>query len=285
MKNNSLFDIQNDLFHSFSFSPHKEYHESADFKEMIVAQEQNGPFKSSLLIELIQRVDHSMESIKNMMRISRGKFRDKIFDDHFHHVVREEIGKVDLLLSSVLNYLKVNAIEKKVNTVHTIIEKTLKENQALMEGEKVRVLKKFEKDLPEIIVLDEHLKYILDSTLKYAMRLMPPNGFVGFMTRSFIQTNGPAGANAVSIGDGKYVEISVLFDSYRKTGEPFDPASQDPPPAKKETRDFELRLIEEMVKKNQGAMEFGTDPKKGRTLILLRFPVERRKVLYFPSIN
>ncbi len=285
MKNNSIFNIQSDLFHSIFPQGDKGDIGSIELKKLIMPNEPNGSIKFSLLIELIQRIDHSLESIKNITRISRGKFSDKIFDDHYHHIIHEEIGKVDLVLSSVLNYLKVNSTETKINTVHALIENVLKKNQTQMDEKKIRVFKKFEENLPETITPDEHFRYILDSTLKYAMGLMPPNGGVGFMTRSFIHQKEPTEDSASSIGEGKYIEISVLFDGYRKTIEQFGSVLKDPSPAKKETLDFELRLIDEMVKINQGMMEFGIDAKKGRTLISLRFPVERRKVVYYQSIN
>jgi hypothetical protein len=250
-----------------------------------MSNEPHGSCKSSLIIELIQRIDHSLESIKYFTRVSRGKFSDKTFDDHFHHILNDEIGKVDLLLSSVLNYLKVNSTETKINTVHALIENVLKKNQTQIEEKKIRVFKKFKEDLPETITPDEHLKYILDSTLKYAIRWMPLNGGIGFMTRLFINQKQPGEVSAPSIGEGKYIEISIHFDGYRKTIEPFETILKDPSPEKKETLDFELRLIDEMVKKNQGVMEFGIDGQKGRTLITLRFPVERRKVVYYPSVN
>ncbi|MBS3907274.1 MAG: hypothetical protein KGZ49_09585 [Syntrophaceae bacterium] len=283
MKNNSIFNAQNDLFNSIFPQSDKSDPGSLEFKKQ--SNEPHGSFKSSLLIELIQRIDHSLESIKYFTQISRGKFRDKTFDDHFHHILNEEIGKVDLLLSSVLNYLKVNSTETKINTVHALIENALKKNQTQMEEKKIRVFKKFEEDLPETVTPDEHLRYILDSTLKYAIRWMPLNGGVGFMTRLFINQKGPGGGGASSIGEGKYIGISVLFDGYRKTIEPFETILKGPPPEKKETLDFELKLIDQMVKKNQGMMEFKIDAQKGRTLITLKFPVERRKVVYYPSIN
>jgi len=147
------------------------------------------------------------------------------------------------------------------------------------------VFKKFEEDLPETITPDEHLKYILDSALKYAIQRMPFNGGVGFITRSFVHQKGPGEGSAPSIGEGKYIEIMLLFDEHRKTIEPPNPMLKAPSTGKKETLDFELRLIDEMVKINQGVMECVIDDQKGRTLITLRFPVERRKVVYYPSIN
>ena len=283
MKNNSIFNIDNDLFQSIF--PQGDMG-SLDLKNLIMSDERNGPFMVSLLVELIQRIEHSMESIKNFTQLSRGKFSDRTFGDHFQRIINEEIGKVDLALGCVMNYLKVNQTIKKTNTVHTLIEGVLKKHQTQMDGKKIRVFKKFAEDLPETITPDEHLRYILDSTLKYAMGLMPLNGGVGFITRSFIHQKESGESNhSSSVGEGKYVEVSVLFDGYRKTIDPLGTILKARSPGKKETLDFELRLIDEIVKKNKGMMEFGIDAKKGRTFISLKFPVERRNIVYYQSIN
>ncbi len=52
---------------------------------------------------------------------------------------------------------------------------------------------------------------------------------------------------------------------------------------REETFDLELRLIHEILKKNHGTMKFEVSEKKPRTLISLRLPVERRRVIYYSS--
>jgi hypothetical protein len=44
--------------------------------------------------------------------------------------------------------------------------------------------------------------------------------------------------------------------------------------------DIALRLVDEIVQRNRGMMKFEEDEKKGKATISLRFPVERRKVIY-----
>ena len=45
--------------------------------------------------------------------------------------------------------------------------------------------------------------------------------------------------------------------------------------------DLALRLVDEIVQRNRGMMKFEEDEKKGKTTISLRFPVERRKMVYY----
>ena len=46
---------------------------------------------------------------------------------------------------------------------------------------------------------------------------------------------------------------------------------------------MKLLLVKEIVRKNLGTMKFDVNEKKPKTLITVIFPIERRKVIYYPS--
>jgi len=48
---------------------------------------------------------------------------------------------------------------------------------------------------------------------------------------------------------------------------------------------LELRLIKEIIQKNEGMMKFEVNEKKPRTVISLKFPIERRKLIYYQPAN
>jgi hypothetical protein len=54
---------------------------------------------------------------------------------------------------------------------------------------------------------------------------------------------------------------------------------------KGEPLDLILRFVKEVVQRNRGIMRIEADEKKAKTFISLRFPVERRKVVYYQSVN
>ena len=49
--------------------------------------------------------------------------------------------------------------------------------------------------------------------------------------------------------------------------------------------DLILKLVKEIIQKNHGTMTIQVDKKKMRRLITLKFPIERRKVIYYEPIN
>ena len=81
--------------------------------------------------------------------------------------------------------------------------------------------------------------------------------------------------------DGKYIEILIVFTGYKKPVEQFETVLGIPAVQKEEAIELELRLIKEIIQKNRGMMKFEVNEKKPRTLISLKFPIERRKLIYY----
>jgi signal transduction histidine kinase len=196
--------------------------------------------------------------------------------------VNEDIEKMNMVLNSLLDYIKVHTPIRKANTVHNIIEEVLKKHQAKLDEKGVKVLKKLEKDLPETVVPDEQLKYILSSLLQYAVALTPPNWNLGLSTRSLILDDVAAEVQSLFKRAGKYIEISVVFLGHQRPSEPASEAAAIP---KEEASDLILRFAKDVVLHNHGMMNIEADEKKTKTLISVRFPVERRKVVFYQTVN
>jgi len=193
----------------------------------------------------------------------------------------QDITQTDFFLSSLLNYFQVTAAIKRANTVHALIEEVLKKNKAELEEKRVHLFKRLEEGLPEITVPDEPLKYILNSVLQYVILSTPPDGSIEFWTTSSAFQREGAEFQPFFERYGGYVEISVIFPGKRKVGgQPEGAWAQIPIPQKGEMLDFMLLLVKRIVLKHWGKMDFETDERKGKALISLRFPFERRKVFF-----
>ncbi len=277
----NLFGIENER-RSFTSSSGEGGLESIQSKIDFLLNEQNTSFLSSFFVELIERIKNTLSSIKNYTQISRGKFSDREFGEYYYRAVTGDIEKIDMVLNNILNYIKVQKPIRKMNTVHNIIEEVLKKNQVKLDEKGIKLFKKFEKDLPETIVPDEQLKYILSSVLQYAMAFTPPNWNIGLSTRSFILEKGPGEVQDLFKKDGRYIEISVVFAGYNK---PSEQELRTTTLQKEEASDLILRFVKEVVLRNRGMMRIGADEKKTKTFISLRFPIERRKIVYYQSVN
>jgi hypothetical protein len=275
------FEFENDS-KSFESSPVKDGIESIKSKLDFLTNERNVPLLSPFFIELIQRIKSSLSSIKNYTQISRGKFSDREFGEYYYRAVTGDVEKMEMVLNSLLDYIKLQTPTNKMDTVHNIIEEVLKKHQAKLEEKGIKLLKRFEKDLPETIVPDEQLKYVLGSVLQYALVLTPPSWNIALSTRSLMLEKEAGEAEGLFKREGKYIEISLVFAGYQRPSEPeWGTATLQ----KEEASDLILRFVKEVVLRNHGTMKIGADEKKTKTFISLRFPVERRKVVTYQAVN
>ena len=222
----------------------------------------------------------TLDSIKKYTQLSRGRFSDREFGDFFYRMITKEIEKDDLVLNSYLNYIKVTTPVRKRGTVNTFIEEVLGKNQVRLEENKIKILRNFEKDLPETIVPDEQLRFILDSILQYAMASMPSDGNIEFSTKPFAPQKG-SGEEAIFEKERKYIEILVAFPGYKKPMEKPAKELRTLTPKEEFASDLVLRLVDAIVKMNQGITRFEVDETKAKKFIFLKFPVERRRVVFY----
>ncbi len=277
----NIFDLENER-RFFTSSSSIGGMESIKSKIDFLSNEQSAPFLSSFFIELIDQIKKTLNSIKGFTQISRGKFSDREFGEYFYRAVTGDIEKMDMVLNGLVNYVKLNTPIRKTDTVHRFIEEVLGKHQAKLEEKGIKLFKKYEKELPETIVPDEQLRYIVSSVLQYAIDSIPSHGSMGLSTRSFIIEKEEDEAPDIFKKDGRYIEISVVFVMDRKQ---MEQGMETPAHRKEEPLGLILRFVKEVVQRNRGMMRIETDEKRTKTFIFLKFPVERREVVYYQSVN
>jgi hypothetical protein len=125
----------------------------------------------------------------------------------------------------------------------------------------------------------------LNSLLQYAIPSIPLSGSIGFLTKSFDIQKETNGNRTLIQNNERYVEIMIVFSGYKRPTETFGSVLGVPAIQQEEAVELELRLIREIIQRNQGTIRFEVNEKKPRTLISLRFPIERRKVIYYQPAN
>lgn len=243
--------------------------------------EQNANSLSLFLMELVHRIKNPLVSIKTFNQLLRDRFSDQEFREQFYRIVSEDIEKIDGILNGLLSYIKINNPLEKKDTVHYILEDVLKSHEGQLEDKKIKIFKNFEKGLPETVVHDEQLKYILNALLQYVIPSIPPRGSIGILTKSSELPKETSNDKKFFEKDGRYIEILIVFTGYKKPIEKFETVLGITDVQKEEPIELELRLIKEIIQKNRGRMKFQVNEKKPRTIISLKFPTERRKLIYY----
>jgi hypothetical protein len=237
---------------------------------------------SPLLIDLIHGTQSMLRDMRELSRLTREKFVDKEFEEFFQTQMSNLIEPVDLLLDGYLNHVRFTTAVTKKDTVNTLIEKALEKHRHEFEEKKITVFKNLEKGLPEIVVPDEHLAFIVDSIVLYAVVGMPLGGAVLFSTSSSFVFPRPTSGAAASSGEDysrKSVEISVAFIGAESQMR-MELKSQG-----ETALNLLLRLVDAVVQQHKGTMENISDKKKESGHIALKFPFDRRQKLDYQPVD
>jgi signal transduction histidine kinase len=245
---------------------------------------QDTSFSSAFLIELVHRIKNTLTSIKKFTLVSADKFDDKEFRKQSLNKVTEDIRKIDSVLNSLLNYISINTPIVKSETLHLILEEILEANEKQLQNKQIKIFKKLEKDLPETSMHDEQVRFILNSIFQYAILSTPTNGIIGFLIKSLDGQKETPDKKISPKKNGAYIEVNIGFMSNHTSSGQSERTSGTAHGPKEEGIQLILALVKEIIQKNRGEMIFQVDKKKPRTLITLKFPIERRKVIYYEPI-
>jgi len=256
----------------------------SESKEKAPSREAENPFWSSFLTDLIHSIKNNLISIKNVSLSSTDKFNDPEYRRVAQRSVNEDIKKIDSVLNSLLNYIHINTPIIKSNTISIILEEVIEANEKQIQGKSIKIIKKCEKDLPETFIHDEQIRFILNSILQYALLSTPQNGTIGFLLKAFDFQNGGSDKKTLFERNG-YIEAAIGFIGEKEATEQPKDNSVRSEGQKEETTKLILQLVKEILQKNHGSMTYEFEPRKPRTLITLKFPIERRKVIYYEPIS
>jgi hypothetical protein len=108
------------------------------------------------------------------------------------------------------------------------------------------------------------------------MALIPVNGNLGVFTKNIVLQRETGDER-----ESRFIEIIIAYTGYKKPGEQMRSTIGIPAHQKEKILDLALKLVDEIVQRNRGIMKFEEDEKKAKATLSLRFPVERRKVVYY----
>jgi nitrogen-specific signal transduction histidine kinase len=252
-------------------------------EEKSVTEEQIPYSLFNVFMELVQRVKGSLAGMKTFAFLSKDKFSDSELGEDFYQIVSEDIEKTISLLNCFQDYLNFNTPMKKMNTVNNIIDEILRNLEDHIEDKKIKIIKKqYEKNLPETMLPDEQLRYVLNSVILYMVHSTSPYGSIGFLTQQFEPQESMSGDFGVLQKDGKYIEVQIasMGDKQRELLDLVPGMTAD---QREEGVDLILQLVKEIVQRNQGALTLKINSQQSMSFISVILPMERRKVVHYLS--
>jgi hypothetical protein len=255
----------------------------AGSKENVSSDEQDPAFMTAFLIELVHTIKSSLASIYHGALVPWEQADDPEKKTEAHTQVKEEIKRIDSVLNSLLNFISINTPIAKANTLSVILEDILEAIEKQLRAKDIRIARRCEKDLPETFLHSEQVRFVLHSILQYAVFLTPAHESIRILMKSPDIEECQDTRRVLPENKG-YVEVMIGFNGGRKPGGPpgnLKDVGGDP----REAIDLILVLAREILQKNHGMMTLETNGSRPKTLIHVRFPIERRKVVYYAPIT
>ena len=137
-----------------------------------------------IIAQLVEQTKKALDEIRVTTDSSRSKFNDLAFGERFHQLVTQNIEKSEAGLDFFLEYLKIRSRVRRTNTVHVILEETLRKHGKKLVDKGIRILRKqYETDLPETTLHIEELRFVPNWVLECAIISATPRGSIGLLTR------------------------------------------------------------------------------------------------------
>jgi len=236
------------------------------------------------LLEALRDIKKTVGSIYKIGLLSMEK-SDTIADrEHSWMAMTQGFDQIVSIVNMLSSYINVTSPIAKKNTIHCILEEILESNEKKLHARQIELNKTLDEELPETLFQDEQLRFILNLVLQYAILSTPPSGRIEIVTQ-FVNHQGEQDLSSHDPLASKYSEVLISSLSPNDSLNESPGTSEGPRIERDGTSHFILRLVREMTRRNQGMIDFQIDEMKSRTRIFLRFPVERRRVVYYRPVH
>ena len=134
------------------------------------SEEQSRHALSLFFVKLANSIKTNLNVLKMLSELSHGKFKDAEFENNFIKTINEYIHGTNSGLECFFDYLKIRSPIRRESVVHAVLEEILDGNEEKFKERKIQVVRKqFEKDLPETSIREDHVRYILNWVVQYAI--------------------------------------------------------------------------------------------------------------------
>jgi hypothetical protein len=261
--------------HPFDSLPKKDQMRPMESRKEGPPNEPDPFFKDSFLVEMVHSIKSALASVYHATVLTMDKYDDAEVRKRSHAQVKEEIKKIDSVLNTLLNFINVNTPISKTSGLYVTLQEILEASDEQLRQKDIKIYKKYENDLPATFIHPEQVKFILHSALQYAIFSTAPGEVIGFLMKSSDSNNGTGAEKSPPENNRRYVEVMIGFDG---DGKP-EPSGDH----KKGMADLILRLAKDILERNHGMMIETRN--RSETILTLRFPIERRKVVYYEPIT
>jgi len=253
-----------------------------ELEEPDLSDEKSIPLSPLFLLEALRDIKKAVGSIYKIGLLSMEKSDNIEEREHSWKAMIQGFDQIVSIVNMLSSYINVTSPIVKKNTLHCILEEILESNEEKLRARQIELKKTLGEELPETIFQDEQVRFVLNLVLQYAIHSIPSGGRIEIVTQFVSHEKDLPSIEPLR---NKYSEILIFSSPPDDSSNESPGASEVPKTERDGTSRFILRLVREMIQRNQGMIDFQRDQMKSRTRISLKFPVERRRMFYYRPVN
>jgi signal transduction histidine kinase len=180
--------------------------------------------KFSLLGNLAARLAHEiknpMTAIGTFIQMMPQKYDDKEFRENFHNIALEETGRINNLITELLDLVKKKESHFEFNNLHNLIDKMILLVSPQSNAKKINVSRRFDPNIEEVWMDSEKIKEVILNLLSNAVDFTPEGGKIEFATKNCVKKGRPDTICIEIKDNGPGIHQSMIgnvFDPYFTT--------------------------------------------------------------------
>lgn len=186
----------------------------------LLSRSQKFSFLGNLAARLAHEIKNPMTAIGTFIQMIPQKYHDAEFREKFHTIALEETGRVNNLITELLDLVKKKESNFELNNLHELIDKMILLVSPQSHAKRIEILRRFDPGIRQIRMDGDKMKEVILNLLSNAVEFTPEGGKIEVFTKNSSEKEKPAAIHIEIKDNGPGIPESMIgnvFDPYFTT--------------------------------------------------------------------
>jgi len=188
--------------------------------QALLSRSEKFSFLGNLAARLAHEIKNPMTAIGTFIQMMPQKYDDQEFRENFHMIALEETGRINNLITELLDLVKKRESHFELNNLHDLIEKMILLVSPQSNAKRIDVSRRFDPNIGQVWMDSEKMKEVILNLLSNAVEFTPEGGKIEFTTKNCTKKGRPDTICIEIKDNGSGIPPSMIdniFDPYFTT--------------------------------------------------------------------
>jgi signal transduction histidine kinase len=186
----------------------------------LLSRSEKFSFLGNLAARLAHEIKNSMTAIGTFIQMIPQKYHDAEFREKFHDIALEESGRINNLITELLDLVKKKESNFELNDLHELIDKMILLISPRSHAKRIEILRRFDPAIHRVWMDEDKIKEVILNLLSNAVEFTPEGGIIEIFTKHTNKSGKPAAIHVDIKDNGPGIPQSIInnvFDPYFTT--------------------------------------------------------------------